>query len=43
MQSAKDIRNLVAAIMGVNIAYIQTEQQTPSIVSDIQQQLNLRQ
>jgi len=38
MQSAKDKRNLVAAIMGAIITYIQTEQQTPSVVRDVQPQ-----
>jgi len=37
MQNAKDKRNLVAAIMGAIVAYIQTEQQTPS-VGDVQPQ-----
>jgi len=38
MQTAKDKRNLVAAIMGAIIAYIQTEQQTPSVARDVQPQ-----
>jgi len=38
MQTAKDKRNLVAAIMGTITAYIQAEQQTPSVVRDVQPQ-----
>jgi len=38
MQSAKDRRNLLAAIMGAIITYIQTEQQTSSVVRDVQPQ-----
>ena len=43
MQTAKDKRNLVAAIMGATIVYIQTEQQTPSFIRDVQHQLKLSQ
>ena len=38
MQTAKDKRNLVAAIMGAIITYTQTEQQTPSVVRYVQPQ-----
>jgi len=38
MQTAKDKRNLVAAIMGAIITYTQMEQQTPSVVRDVQPQ-----
>ena len=39
MQTAKDESNLIAAIMGAIIAYIQAEQQAPSVVHDVQPQL----
>jgi len=39
--TAKDKRNLVAAIMVAIITYIQTEQQTPSFFHDVQPRLKV--